>query len=186
MGAGGSLGWQGFPAIPQFFHDDGQGGILHFVHGQAMRFKGAVAAHVVGDDIAQPPSLVKAGIVKEVARSHEVAVGHLEAKGNDPGWAVEATGIGLEDRDRHEGAVVGAAHPAGHNVGHGKGFQDFPHGGKLALGADNTDGVVFAYILAGNQGQAFGGGDGGDVPVLAVNCLYHETAGRADEDQEIV
>ena len=81
---------------------------------------------------------------------------------------------------------MGAAHPAFHNMGLGKGFEHLAHGRELSLTAHDADRVVLADVAAGDEGQALGGGDGRDLAVLGVDGFDHVAGRRADEYQQVV
>ncbi len=145
-----------------------------------------MATHVVGQIIAQLPGLIEAGIIEHIPGAHQSPISQLEAQGNNPGRAVKATGGGLGDGHRHQGAVMRSPHPALDNMRHGKGLQHLPHRRECPLATDDAHRVILADILAGNQGQALRRRDGPDFAVFGIDALDDISAGGADEDQQVV
>jgi hypothetical protein len=99
------------------------------------------------------PSLIESRVIEEVTRPDKLTIGNLETESHHPWRTVEAARITLPDSYWHNGAMMGASHPAFHYVRRCEGFQYFTHGGKFALGANDADRVILAYVSACHQGQ---------------------------------
>ena len=89
--------------------------------------------------------------------------------------------------DRHQRAVVRAAHPALDRPGRRERLDDLADGGEVALAADDHRRVVLADVAAGDERELVGAGHGADLAAHAVEDALDGVAGRgADEDEQVV
>ena len=100
---------------------------------------GALAGAVEGD------------VAEHVTRADELSVGELEPHPDHARGPVEAGRLAGLHVAGHQRPVVGAAHPAGHQVWVGEGLEHLADGGQSRLAAHDHDRVVLADVAAGDQ-----------------------------------
>ncbi len=179
------------PGDGRFFkdkgHDLGQGGVFHVVQPQAVGLEGPVTPHVIGHPVGFLAHFIKGHIGKHIHGTQQFAFGQLVAGGDHPGRAVKAAGDGVLKGHRHQGAMMGAPHPALHQVGKGEGFQDLAHCGHARLATHDHHRVVFAHVAPGQEAQLLGRGRGHHLVVFFAIDVFDEVATRgADQHQQVV
>ncbi|MBA7670635.1 hypothetical protein ES703_78781 [subsurface metagenome] len=68
----------------------------------------------------------------------------------------------------------------------GEGLQHLPHCGKLPLRANDAHRVILAHVSPRHEGQALGGGDGGDIVGAPVIDGLHRITGWSPHEQKHV
>ena len=175
-----------FPAVLELLLDAREGGVLHLLKREAVRFERPVSPEHIGELAAPVADAVKRRVVEHICRPDQFAVADLEPEADDPGRSVECGAVRVTDAHRHERPVVRAAHPPGHKNGRPEGVDDLADRRESALRPDDHNRVVLPHIAAGHQVQPLGARGCRNRAVLLPDVLDHVAARCSDVGEEAV
>jgi len=82
---------------------------------------------------ASVPNAIEGHIIEQVDRADEAPISKLEARGYDPGRAIEPGGMGGIKGAGHYRAIMTPPHPAAHQMPQGKGLEHLSQSGQSGL-----------------------------------------------------
>ena len=152
------------PALVHALLDRRHRRVLHLFEGQAVRLEGTVLAQVVGmTSFASSRARSNAGRRTCRAARSSLPSASWKPRPTRRGGPSKRLGWASFEGDRHQRAVVRAAHPALDCVRERERLEHLADRREVALAADDHRRVVLADVAAGDQRELLGAGDRGDL-----------------------
>ena len=160
-----------YPAISELLLDIRECCIFHLVEGKPVRLKWSVGPQDISEFIAFVPDPIERRVIEHIGGTDQLSVADLEPEAEDTGRAVKTGAVGIRKADRHEGSMMGAAHPSGYYEGDGEGLKDLAHCGQAALPPHDHDRIIFADIFSGDQAETLRACRSSDQAIFPLHIL---------------